>query len=286
MKRKKITIFFVAILLIYILIRKTFALNGSKLNDVIYKSENLIVRIEREGKGKKLVVLGSGYSLDINEEDRITNHDPLMVFPNVKDYNRELTIASMYFPFESDGLEIAGQELANFINSYGENYEEIIFIGHSKCGVCFANMAKWVERPSTFLTISAPFTGTKVVSQEEFAKNLNGIEKLIYKILFNDHKVDKDIAINSEFLQNADFSGLENFRHINVISVCHENTLNPIEILLKYMDYRGNIKGDGIVSQTSQYLSQEGTIQEVIRATHATSMDKGIKVAKKYIKCL
>lgn len=284
MKRKIIIIIFViAILLSCYLISKIFVRNGQELKNVVYKSQNLIIHIAKEGTGENLIVLGSGYSLDIDENNKITNHDPLMTWLNIEPYNQNATVISIYYPFESSGLEAAGKELSNFINQYAKEYEEIIFIGHSKCGVCFANMAKWIAKQSYFVTISTSFYGTPIVDQEKITQNLSWFNKKIYHLIFGNHNVDKDLIPNSAFVQNVDYSGLEKHHHINIISSCPQKTWDPLAIVLKYIDKKGNIQGDGITPKTSQQFSVEGTITHYIEAVHPHSWEIGIEIAKQYI---
>lgn len=280
MKRKGIIIFalLVSICFCYKVI---FVTKGQKLEGVIYKSDNLIVQLAKEGEKKKLIVLGTGYSMSINQENKVTEHEPLMTFPNTKDYQEDTTVLSVYFPFESAGLQQAGEELSSFINRYASDYKDIIFIGHSKCGVCFANMARWIQKESYFFTDSTPFHGTPIVNQEEFSSHFNWFIKGMYSIIFSNHQVDKDIGIGSTFLKNANYSGLRRHTHINIVSTCPERTLNPLEILLKYLDKKGEIQGDGIVPKKSQQIFLKGTIQIEVNATHATAMQKAIDFVTK-----
>lgn len=288
MKRKKIIIFTAILIMIIggiVLLRNIFVVKGETLENVVYKSENLIIHVAKEGEeeSKRLVILGSGYSLSIDEENRIESHDPLMIFPSMKQYSKGTTVMSIYYPFQSRGLEEAGRELSNFINSELNEYDEITLIGHSKCGVCFANASKWIDRKVAIVTISAPFYGTPSADEKLISEKLNFIERVAYSMIFSNHNVDKDIMPNSRFMKRVDYSGLENHWHINVVSTCPQKTFNPIEILLKYMDKRVEIFGDGIVPKESQEKSFPNTTSREIKATHATSLEKGIEVIKKYV---
>lgn len=281
MRKKKIIIFILSILVILGVCcwRLIFVEKGEVIQDVNYKSENLIIHIAKQGTNKKLVILGSGYSMSLDENNQVVEHDPLMIWPSVNQYDTDTTVMSIFYPFKSEGLEVAGKELSDFINSNLTQYDEITLIGHSKCGVCFANASKWVSREVNVVTISAPFAGTPITNQEKFLSEINWIMGNIYKLIFSNHRVDQDIMIGSEFIQNADYSGLKMHNSINIISTCPESSVNPLELFLMYMDSKG-INGDGIVPEESQGLSFEEVEEMRIKATHATSLDKGIRLIK------
>lgn len=282
--KKRITILTLATIIIgNIFWRSIFVCNGEKLENVIYKSENLIIQDVQNGNGD-LVIIGSGYSLSINEQHKIIKHDPLMALPNVD--CEDVTIMSIYYPFESNGLEEAGKELSTFINQRRCEYDSITLIGHSKCGVCFANAAKWIKYEDlNVVTISTSFEGTPIADEQEMSAKLNRFMKLTYKLIFSDHAVDKDLITDSEFMQNADYSGLERCTHINIVSTCPNKSTNPIDVFLMCLDKSAGIDGDGIVPKASQQsLSYPNTIEIEIEATHATSMNKGVEEAKKYLR--
>lgn len=279
--RKKIIIFILAAIIIGITIflRIIFVCNGEVLKNVIYKSDNLIIQKVQDGN-RNLIILGSGYSLSIDEQNKIIKHDPLMTLPNIK-FQKE-TVMSIFYPFESEGLEDAGRELITFVNSIIQEYDSITFIGHSKCGVCFANAVKWVQHKNVnIVTISSSFEGTPIADKDMMFQKLNWFEKRIYSLIFSNHSVDKDIMPNSEFIKNADYSGLENCTHINIVSKCPIRSMNPLDSILIYFDKKAEIEGDGIVPKTSQCISYSNTIEVEIEATHATSLRIGIELVKK-----
>ncbi len=282
--RKKITIFIVTAIIvgIAIFLRITFLWNGEFFENVVYKSQNLIIQQVAEGN-RDLIILGVGGSLSVDEQNKIVHHDPLMLLPDIE--FQDETVLSIFYPFETAGLEDAGKELSTYINSITPQYDSITLIGHSKFGVCFANAAKWIKQKEilTVFTISTPFYGTSIADKDAMFEKLNWFEYGAYMMNFSNHKVDQDLIPDSEFFKNADYSGLENCRHINIISKCPPKAQSFLDFLLKYLDERGEINGDGIVPEASQNLSYSNTITEKIEATHDTSLEMGVEMAKKMI---
>lgn len=281
--KRKIIIFILIIVGIAIVWRTIFVNNGEILNNVLYKSDNIIIQQTQNGN-RDLIIIGTGYSLSLDEQNKIVNHDPLMILPNIK--FQEETVISVLYPFESSGLEESGKELSDFINSINHDYDSITLIGHSKCGVCFANAVKWIEHDNiNIITSSAPFQGTPIANREEIFEKLNWFEERIYALIFSNHNVDKDIIPNSNFLQNTDYSGLENCTHINIVLECPEKVSNPLDILLKHLDKKAGINGDGIVPKTSQQsISYSNTSLEYRWGTHVNSLDIGVEIAKQLFK--
>ncbi len=282
-----------AILVRYVVMRQIFVMEGDKAGEILYKSDNVILQVlEQNKKAKNVVILGEGYSESVNEEGIITHCDPLMFKPNANLFNQDTQVIYVYYPFDvekqKERLGIAGQEIANYINEDLEGYEEenIVAIGHSKCGVCFANMTQWLNRKITIVTISAPFKGTIVADKSLFKEKMNFFEYSIYNIMFSNHQVDKDIIAGSYFLEQANYDGLANQNHINIVSTCQKESDNMIDSILSYINDKYSINGDGIVPLESQLMEHENTIQIFINSSHATSMEKGIEVAKQYIPCL
>lgn len=119
--------------------------NGKRIKNVIYKSDNIIIQLLQKGNGKNLAILGGGYSMSIDSSNRVIKHDPFMVLPSPKRFKKTTTIMSIYYTFESKGIEASGKEIATFVNQVCNNYENVSLIGHSKCGVCFANAKQWIK---------------------------------------------------------------------------------------------------------------------------------------------
>lgn len=281
------------ILVGYIVMKQIFVMKGDKVGEILYKSENVILQVlEYNENAQNVVILGEGYSESVNEKGIITHCDPLMFKPNTNLFNQNTQVIYVYYPFDveqqQERLGIAGQEIASYINENLKDYEEenIVAIGHSKCGVCFANMAQWLNRKITIVTISSPFKGTVVADKSLFKEKMNYFEFSIYNIMFSDHQVDKDIIAGSCFLEQANYDRLANQNHINIVSACKKESNNLIDNILSYINDKYSINGDGIVPLESQLMEYENTIQIFIEASHATSMEKGIEVAKQYISCL
>lgn len=137
--KKKISIFILVGLVTLLisggcyLLRITFITNGTHLENVVYKTNNLIIQqIQFADESRDLVILGSGYSLNVDESNNIINHDPFMVIP----YNiRELpnvNIMTIFFPFETDGLEMADKdEICSKLNFFEQKIYTLISSDHT-----------------------------------------------------------------------------------------------------------------------------------------------------------
>lgn len=265
-------------------------MKGDKAGEILYRSDNVILQVlEQNENAQNVVILGEGYSKSVNEDGIVTYCDPLMFKTNANLFNQDTQVIYVYYPFDvetqQERLSIAGQEIASYINENLKDYEaeNIVAIGHSKCGVCFANMTQWLNRKITIVTISTPFKGTVVADKSLVKEKMNYFKFSIYNIIFSDHQVDKDLIEGSYFLEQANYDGLANQNHINIVSVCQKDSNNLIDNILSYINDKYSINGDGIVSLESQLMEYENTIQIFIEASHLTSMEKGIKVIKQYI---
>lgn len=269
-----------------VILKSIFVWKGEKLKRIAYKSNNLIVQTLDKGEKSKrtLLVLGNGWNVSVDKYDRVTKHDPFFLIP--KKETKLLTgngyeIITAYFPFECDGLDQSGQELAQFINTHYQGYQ-VILIGHSKSGVCFANLSKWLEADKedrTIITVSAPYGGVK--SDKDNLKKLNDIEKAIYPKIIVPHQTNDDITMNSRFLENvADFSGLETKNFYSVKSILPKKPSDPVAILLKWADNKFEIEGDGMVGFKEQEPPIKPKEEFVVRASHQASMQEAIKLLK------
>lgn len=121
-----------------------------KLRNVIFKTKNIIIQEVRKSTNstcKTCIIMGSGYSLSVDDNNNVIHKDPLFFPPSGNDYG-DYTVLSLFYPFECEGLSIAAEELANYINFNMPQYDNIILHGHSKCGSCFIKATKWLKRKS------------------------------------------------------------------------------------------------------------------------------------------
>lgn len=290
MTKKRFILMVTVILVLFVtysLVKKSFVIRGEKTGEIIYESENIVLQVQEERKdAQNLVILGEGYSKSVDNDGRVIECDPFMLKLDEKLFGQETQVIYVYFPFDTkeqpERLATAGMELANYINEELILYkdDDIIAIGHSKCGVCFANMAQWLTRKITIVTISSPFKGTILTDKDLCRSKTNNIEFWVYNRIFSNHQVDKDIIPDSYFLQNVNYDGLETQNHINIISKFNQNPNDLVDCVLWYIKENYLPESDGIVPVESQILEYSNTIRVDIEASHATSMKKGIEIVK------
>ena len=254
---------------------KKLVKKGQYLENVVFKGRNIIIQqIQRELRSKRCIVIGNDHSLSVDENYNITLNDPGMSKFSVSMRN---TVYAFYFTFESDGLLESSKEIADFVNNLSYYYEEVILVGHSKCGLCVQNAKQFITRKNTIVTtISAPFEGTVIADKKSCeAKLKNPVLIKIYNKIFSDHNVDKDIMPNSEFIQNMNRNNVD----LNITSSvrCVSDCSNIMDLLLLIFDKMMGIDGDGIVSLKSQTacLCNESIN---IHCSHATSLQKGLEI--------
>ena len=62
-----------------------FVHNKEKLKGVVQKTPNVVIQKIQEGTDRDLCfIIGSGYSLNVDEEDRVSWHDPAMIKHNYR----------------------------------------------------------------------------------------------------------------------------------------------------------------------------------------------------------
>lgn len=264
-----------------------------RIKNVFFKTRNvLLLGITDNSKRSKhtAFIICEGVSMSVDQYNVPYLWDPFLSIPNEKEYRGVLEgdILSMYFPFECMGLQEAGKDLAEYINENMSDYQKIVIIGHSKAGVCIANMAKMLKRKVILIFVSAPFEGTIMTDAKNIKERLIKPEYAIYKKYYNEHPVDLDIKTDSEFLRKvADFSGVNDHTCINIISECI-SLYSIVDVGCKYLGMRiGYEHSDGIVSVNSQeslsrkYLSIKNIY---IDASHANSLKRMLSARrKKYI---
>lgn len=252
--------------------------NKQLLSGVVQKTDNIVIqRIQIGNKNKKCYIISNGHSVSIDENDHVVKHDPLMRQFN-PEISKEHTVYAFYFTFECEGLEKSSLEIAQFVNELFGKYEEIVLVGHSKSGVCLANATCYCQKPVTLVTISAPFYGT-VVADKEWAEMLlkKKLYIKLYNMVFSDHKVDRDIAPDSEFLLNMNQPICN--KHINIISYFRGigDCRSLVDLLLFATNKIMRLKGDGVVSLVSQYPDSNNKMI-CLYCSHASSLKEGLKV--------
>lgn len=250
---------------------------GTKIKMMEFVSRNILLcRIQQKIDTDTLFIICDGMSMSVNEHNIITDKDPFLTIPDEKEYLNRLDgdVVAMYFTFSCKGLEKAGRDLAGYIEDCANlKYKNIILIGHSKAGVCFANAARWFKSKVCIMCVSAPFRGNILADKEEMEKRLSEKSYKIYMKYFNNHLVDREIIPMSDFLRNADFSGITKHHCINIVS-----KIKKVRSIQDWgCKYIGKIAGleesDGIVECSSQ-LAIKSAINLYLDASHATSMKR------------
>ncbi len=256
-----------------------------KLRNVIFKTKNVIIQEVRKSTDhncKTCIIMGSGYSLSVDEKNNVTHKDPLFFPPSGNMYG-DYTVLSLFYPFECEGLSVVAEELANYIDTNMYQYENIILHGHSKCGSCFIEATKYLKRKVTVVSVSAPLNrqGTPIANRKVFDDRLNWLEKIFFHKIFSDHNVDKDLCENSKFLTNLTMDNLQRHNYMIIVSVCKKFTLNPVELLLTWIDKYKNINGDGIIPRETQIPKEKPFVE--ISSTHAGSMKSSVRFVKDFL---
>lgn len=256
-----------------------FVLKNEVVDNIFYKTENIIVQRTQEGKkNKRCYLIGNGISLSINDQNIVTNHDPFMTkfVPKIQKW---FSVYTFYFPFECSGLAEASKDLSVFIVELSSLYEEVFLVGHSKCGLCLYNSAQYCEAENiTLITVSTPFRGTFIADKEAVEQKLRFFPlKKIYNIIFSNHNVDQDLIPDSVFLKSIQGQHIRYIHHINfvsslkAISKCKTFT----DFILYLVDKLLGVSGDGIVPLSSQKIY--GVIPVYLSYSHATSLDLALK---------
>lgn len=256
--------------------------NGKSIGRIAYKTKNIVIQLVQEGTNNdKCYIIGTGYSLSVDDNDLVSSHDPFMDKFNIN-IDRNITAYSFYFTFESSGLEESSRELADFINNLDNKYKEIYLIGQSKCGLCVYNASHYCNKEIILVTISAPFKGTPTADKDA-VKNLlnNNSLRKIYNKIFSDHNVDRDIIPNSNFINSL--KKPKYVKHINITSrLCKLSDCRRVsDLFLLLLDKMMKLNGDGVVPYESQKIESTETIDMI--SSHATSLKNGIKELEKIL---
>ena len=258
-----------------------FVRKGERLRGVEYKSSNIIIQKLHEGTGRdRCFFIGSGYTLNVDDEDRVTWHDPFMI---KQEYGlaEDITVYTFYYTYECEGLGPAANEIAAFVNTIFEKYERIFLVGHSKCGLCLCSTTEYLNDLVTLATISTPFDGTIVADGEAVARKVKSKVFLkLYNMIFSNHEVDKDIIPGSEFIKNLKDPVCK--EHLNFKTRLDRNGFqkSPLDYLLLIVDKTLELYGDGVVPYSSQ--SFDADKETTMICSHANSLVMGVKMLEKY----
>lgn len=259
--------------------------NGEVFPNVVYKTSNVLVQqIQMGTKKERCYIIGNGHSLELNCHDRVIKHEPFTERFNPK-ISKEHTVFAFYFTYECAGLCKASEDLAEFINRIGKQGKlgHPILVGHSKCGVCLSNATHYLGYDVTLVTISAPFSGTPVTNMEYVeAKLKSKLLIWIYKKIFSNHNVDKDIMPNSKFIRQLMLHP-RCIKHVNIVSKLPSSLYckNLIDMVLLFLDKRLQINGDGIVPLKSQHHTLGITTE--IYCSYASSLEKGLALLDSFL---
>ena len=258
---------------------KKFVRKGKPIGEIVYKTKNIVIEKVQDGiNNDKCYIIGTGYSLSVDDNDLVSLHDPFMDKFGIN-IDKNITVFSFYFTFESSGLEESSRELASFINNLDGKYKDIYLIGQSKCGVCSYNASHYCNN-IILVTIAAPFKGTPTADLKYVDETLKrNVLRLIYDKLFCNHNVDKDIAPGSKFLNNLKEPKYR--EHINIISRIGKikDCRYPSDLFLYFWNKALKLNGDGVIPCESQIVNSTKTIN--IISSHAHSLKNGIKALEK-----
>ena len=272
--------------LVYIIWRHIFQCSGYPMENILYKSSNLIIQKLNEGKSRTLIVMGNGWNVSLDNNNRITKHDPIFMIPKEElklliEGNADYEVITAYFPFECEGIDQSAKELANYLNHNYCDYK-IILLGHSKSATQFAQTLNYLEKDVKdvkLIFVSPAFGG--VISDEEVMSNLGLFDRIIYRLIFVPHKVNEDITKNSYFLTKvADFSKISKYEAYLVRSRINRKPFDLINNYLLHLDRKLLILGDGIIGYNEQYCDADWTQKLCVEASHNNSMALAIRNLK------
>ena len=270
----------------YLIWRCIFQCSGYHMKKVLYKSSNLIIQKLKEGRSRTLIVMGNGWNVSLNDNDRITKHDPIFMIPKKElklliGGNADYEVITAYFPFECEGIDPSAMELANYLNHNYCDYK-IILLGHSKSAAQFAQALNYLERDEKkvkLIFVSPAFGG--IISDDEVMSTLGLIDRIIYRLIFVPHKVNDDITKGSYFLTKvADFSKISEHKAYLIRSHISRKPFNLINTYLLHLDRKLSILGDGIVGYNEQYCEADWTQEFSVKANHSSSMPLAIREMK------
>lgn len=254
---------------------------------IVYESSEFILYNIQNSSNQTLVIIGTGNIIDWRPM-----HLQKPIYSNCSIY-------AMYFKKMHTGLEIAGRQLADYINTC--NYNTVFFVGHSKCGVmAYTSLASNLKTRHRIFLVSAPLNGTELatpnVLKHRFFNSdkklffrclslpMHSLEYFIYRYLFyGNYPVDHDIALDSDYIFN-NFNPLVLREHdfVNIVASCKDiSTKKSIaDLFLCWLDKRLSINGDGVVPLSSQLVLEPSYF---INATHSSSLFASRDIIQSYI---
>ena len=242
---------------------------GRKMDKVAYNSQNLLLKFLRYNKkSKKLNIICPGIHVDVDDRGYIRRHDKRF-FYEVDDYNLPYgDIMEMYLPFSNRKLDEIGKELANIINRDRtfDKYNSIVLIGIGEGGLCFVNMAKYLQREVRIATIATPFDGTGVVDKKYLDKKLdNKIKKTIYSYLEERYNFkNEEIAWNSNFLKGINYKAMTKHRWINFVVTSAKSKLRVENLIERFFGLSiYHCKNDGITPLISQKIENSQICNDI-----------------------
>lgn len=258
------------------------------MRKIVYENDEFILYNIQNSSNQTLVIIGTGNIIDWR---------PMKL---QKPIYSNCSIYAMYFKKKNTGLYNAGRQLAEYINNC--KYANVIFVGHSKCGVmAYTSLASNLKLRQTLILISAPLAGTELatpdVVKHRFLSNtskslvsrclfslVHYFEYFIYRYLFyGNYPIDHDIALNSDYtFDNFNPMVLRRQNFVNIVASCENITTNKDfkDSFLCWLDKRLSIGGDGVVSLPSQSLLAP---THSICATHSSSLTASRLIVQHYI---
>jgi len=263
-------------------------------------------------------IVFSGWQLILEQHNcKFTNDsDTLVIFGNGnhfrKRFMRDLDLNSLTFSKNvvavslllkeyCTGIESASNELAIYLNNYGNAYKHIVLVGMSTCGVMFYNVLSKIKQDVlsttkfTVISIAAPFRGCIWANRSYVLERLGPIGKLIYNKFFPyRYYVIKDLEQNSPFMRRFSPNIEQLSQQFILVNIeCETPSLwhaflryNLRDIAFAFLSKHRIIRNlgvnDGIVTRKSQHLSSVNN-WHAIRTTHVSSIDDALEIIMQYI---
>lgn len=193
---------------------------------VVYNGRNFILTLVKKGiEGEPIVIINNGWTIKDPFSGPIKpSYQNCWIFglyyklsdPRLLEPKRG-RIAKLWKKnpeyFGCRGLQDSGKELERLVKDQ-MSWENVIIVGFTKSATMILNHVSWPGNV-TIDAICPIFKGTYSVMPEVMEKHLHCFWHLISWI-YSGHLADDDIAVGSEYLQNADYSGIED-SDVNIV---------------------------------------------------------------------